>query len=796
MSNSAKQKFLLILSCSTSLAVCAATAARSAAPAAQPDANELDEVVVNGAPMRAATHAPVQAPLSAMEPEAVVTQRFIETFVPLSGDYSQTVKFTPSFSFSAPNGAGGSESKSQVLRGFADGQYNVTIDGVPFGDSNDYTHHTTSFFPVGVLGAVIVDRGPGQADTVGYATFGGTVGLHSRALNDQASGLAQGAFGSFGDKVFRAEGQSGVLNRTGTRLMVDYLYHRTDGALDYAGLHTQEAVIKLEQPLGPRWDLVLFGSFNHTLYQNWAGITPNQLALYGKNFGALNDNPGSVLYRGYNYKYKNTNLEYAELTGDLAGFKIDNKFYYYGYFNNERNGNNQTDLGLTPTKSTSGYGAASGPAGNLDVLGNRTHSGYGDEGDIFSVSRALKAGVASGVLRFGVWYEHQDQHRYDYEVDWSRGGIPDVAPGADPNGFFGKNALGKVGTGSYIYNLESTIDNTQPFVEYEWKPLNNLTITPGYKYINFIRGQVGPVNQTTLLPIDFHPHYTASLGYLSANWRITPSASAYAQVAQGFLAPNANTLYTVDLQNLKFQPQRTMNYQTGVVFKSRRFVLDADLYYIDFNNFITNLVDFSVTPNQSYSINGGGVVYKGLEAEGTVVLGDRLSVYLGGSLNSAKTKGSNQKQGGDLWVAGAPDFTLAFGPIYDDGALYGSLLTKRVGTRYFGANKVDLRPEAGQNVPTAAAQIVDPVTGAGYVSNRLAPYTTTDLTVGYRLGHLFPIEKRIKLELQVQNLFDERRATDTNGLLLSKSGDRIDPANTTFQYMVGRSFYGSVTLEF
>ena len=134
-------------------------------------------------------------------------------------------------------------------------------------------------------------------------------------------------------------------------------------------------------------------------------------------------------------------------------------------------------------------------------------------------------------------------------------------------------------------------------------------------------------------------------------------------------------------------------------------------FYRNYGDYITTATDFSVSPNQTYSINGGGVVYKGVEAEGTVVLGYGLALFGDGSLNSAKTKGSNQKQAGDLWVVGAPDYTLAFGPVYNHGAFYGSLLTKRVGTRYFGANTTNLRPQDGENVPTAAAEIVNPATG-------------------------------------------------------------------------------------
>lgn len=774
---------------------CTAAAAAAAPPPNTPT-NLFDDIVVTATRNSAANVAPTQASLEAVEPQSIVSQRFIDDFIPVSSDYSQTIKFTPSFSFSAPNGPGGSESKSQVLRGFADGQYNVTIDGIPFGDSNDFTHHTTSFFPAAVLGTVTVDRGPGQASMIGYATFGGSVALHSRLLTDAPSGLAEVGFGSFGDKVGRVEAQTGQLNSSGTRLLVDYLIHTTDGALQYAGLTTQQAVLKFEQPLGSNWDVGVFASYNHTGYNNWSGTTPNQLARYGKDFGALNDNPQSILYRGYNNKAKATDFEYIQLKGELASIRIENKLYTFSYSNSERNGDNQTDIGAVPTVPTAGFGTLAGLKGNLDVRGNKTFNGYRDYGDVFSAARTFDAGLASGTLTAGVWYEHQDNRRYLQNVDWTLGGIPSVAPGADPNGFFGKNALGQTGTGSYSYNLYSYVDTTQPFAEYEWTPTETLKITPGFKYINFSRHQVGTVNQTSLLPISYKAEYAANLGYLSANWHLAPHTSVYAEIAQGFLAPNANLLYTPIVTQNTFAPQKTLNYQAGAVYSTSAMVLSLDAYYIDFSNFITTATNFAVTPNQTYSINGGGVTYKGIEAEATVVVGHGFSVFASGSLNSAKTKGSDQRAGGNLWVAGAPDFTAAAGPIYDSPFFYGSLLTKVTGSRYFGANRTNLTQVNGQAVPTAAAQIVDPVTGVSYRANRLGPYSTTDLTIGYRFAGLVPASKHLRVELQMLNVLDSRRATDTNGRLLAKAGDAVDPATTTFQYLTGRSFYGTLTVEF
>lgn len=762
-------------------------------PKAAPDP---EEVVVNGQRVVDAGHTPAQGNLDAIQPQSLVSQRFVEDVVPTNGDYAQTIKFTPSFSFSAPNGSGGSESKSQVLRGFGDGQYNVTIDGIPFGDSNDFHHHTTSFFPAGVLGDVSVDRGPGTASTIGYATFGGTVALHSRALADGLSAFMRGGYGSFNDRIAGAEVQSGRITATGgTRLMVDYLYHQTDGALDYAGLKTQQIVGKLEQPLGRDWTLTAFASYNHSYYNNWNPITPNQRALYGLSFGALNDDPTSVLYRGYNSSSKNADVEYLRISGTAGAFVIQDMAYSYDYRNHEKDGNNPLDLGVPPIKASAGYGTLAGPKGNLDILAYKQTNLYRAYGDILDIAHPIHAGIGSGTLRAGLWYEHQDNRREQYFVDWTLGGVLDAAPGTDPLSFRGKNALGQTGTGAYLYRISSKIDTVQPFAQYDWTPADGVVIIVGVKHIDFTRTQQAPINQGSLLPVDFKKTWSATLPSVSANWRVESGTSLYAQVARGFLAPNVNVFYTGSVAKNDFQPQKTTNYQAGIVHQSKRFTADIDAYYINFDNFITTATDFSVTPNQPYSINGGGVIYKGVEVQASLMLAHAVSAFAAGSVNSAKTKGSDKLSGGDLWVAGAPDHTVSLGLLYDDGSLYGTMLGKRVGARYFGTNSVNLPLVNAVRVPTAAAQIVDPATGRSYTANRLGAFDTVDLTLGYRF-RATPVGQSLKVEFQIQNLLDNRQATDTNGRLLAKAGDAIDPAATTYTYLPPRAFSGAITIGF
>jgi iron complex outermembrane receptor protein len=156
----------------------------------QTRAHSLDPVVVTV--VAPALHGPQSVPsqgsLVATQPQSIVGGDFIQNNDAPAANYTDIIKFTPSVWTVDPNGPGLMENLGTSIRGFQDGQFNVTFDGIPWGDSNDFTHHSTSYFMAQDIGNVVVDRGPGNAGTVGDATFGGTVYVQS-ADPKKAQGL-------------------------------------------------------------------------------------------------------------------------------------------------------------------------------------------------------------------------------------------------------------------------------------------------------------------------------------------------------------------------------------------------------------------------------------------------------------------------------------------------------------------------------------------------------------------------------------------------------------------------------
>ena len=127
----------------------------------------------------------------------MVVRAALDRYVAPTGNYDDALRLTPSVLDVSPNGPGLGEAQVLTIRGFTDGQYNTTFDGIPFADSDDFTHHSSVYFSIRDLDAVSVDRGPGDAASIGNATFGGTVALTSIVPDTTGSVSPTGSGGSF-----------------------------------------------------------------------------------------------------------------------------------------------------------------------------------------------------------------------------------------------------------------------------------------------------------------------------------------------------------------------------------------------------------------------------------------------------------------------------------------------------------------------------------------------------------------------------------------------------------------------
>ncbi len=631
---------------------------------AQPqNAKNLDTVEVSATTSTVSNLAPTQGSAIATQPQSTVSGLYLQENVPPTGDYADAIAISPSVSSVAPNGAGLMEAQKVQMRGFQDGQYNVTFDGVPWGDSNDFTHHSTSYFTNQDTSSITVDRGPGTASTLGNATFGGTVAVQSLDPSGEFGVTPYLSYGSWNTRVEGLKLNSNPIAETGgTTAVLNVQNSNSDGYLTNAAQHRENVFGKLVQPIGEHTTLTFVGMYNEIHQFVPPGETKAQIAEYGPNYG-LSSNPASQAYYQYNLDKIQTYLGYVGLHSEWDGWKLDNKLYTYAY--NHFGWNGLDPNGETPNGTY---------LGKNDVPATAMRNWYRSWGDTFRISKA----IGPGELRAGFWYDDQDNLRWLYNADATLG----FAPNSKNGSLFS----------AYQRYMTDSLKTFEPYLEYQWNVADWMWLVGGVKYNDFSRDLSAPINQKTLKPLSYSKSWNEPLPSLAAHWTLTPNWTAYAQWAKGFLAPNLNTFYTVNpAASGSLSPEQTVNIQLGTAWNSDRLTLSADVYHIDFDNMINSRKVAGIT----YFYNSGGAIYKGFEAEGAYLLGDGFSVYANGSLNRATDKATN------TWEPNAPHKTAALGLIYRSGPLYASLMDKFVGKSY--GDTLDTQPIAGYAVANFAA---------------------------------------------------------------------------------------------
>ncbi len=788
-----------------SFAAGSAHAAEAADAKDNPDIPEVEAVIVTAPKGAASEAAPVKGSLTATEPQAVITRQFIEESAPRVGDFTTTAILAPSMGgVPNANGPGATDGAKITMRGFADGEFNITYDGIAWGDTNGPSHHANSFFPSSVIGGVVIDRGPGKADEMGQANFGGSLNLFSLPFEDHM-GVRQtataGSFQTYQGVTTLASGPMASLH--GLNAVANFMEYKTAGYLTNSDSQGQNQFIKFAVPLTDKITLTaLFTKNNDSYYQGdaSASATVAQIEAFGIRY-ALGNDPTLQTYYKYNYTKKQTDFEYIKLAGDLgAGFSFDNTLYSYWYSNKTLSAlNNGADSTLGATALAAANKVILTPAATYPNGG----SGY---------SSALKVNGLPGYLKrneYRVWGDHFKLFR-DTEIGrFTVGGLwelartqrsrfdidlltkqPDYrekaatfAPTTGCGTLTARSAPGQTWDGACIeplnvaYSEYSGWTQYQAFGEFEWRATDKLTITPGVKYVSFknefLPGTTAVAVSGSIQPLFAAFTHTKTLPYLTANYRYRSNWSFYGQFAQGFLVPNISAYYVNQPASQPVVPQTSTNYQLGTVFNAGHLVIDADVYYIDFQHKIQTVT----VAGETQANNSGGAIYKGLELQGTYLLSNNVSLFANYSKNDTKAVDDPINPGGNGHpIAKAPFYTYAFGVrgvkhglLSGDDSLISTLNFKAVGPQYIIA-----------------------ASGASGPTGLIKTFGEADFSTTYKFGNF-------SLQAQVLNLADRHDLTSFKGKALIAG--TTSPALTSAQggagntpvFQSGRSF--QVTLK-
>jgi iron complex outermembrane recepter protein len=583
-----------------------------------------------------------QSSLEARSAESNISGAFVENFTSPVADYTEVLNMAPGTFGINPNGVGLGDSKT-FFRGFADGQYTMTFDGIPFEDTNTPTHHSWAFIPGQWIGGANFDRSPGSASTIGPTNFGGSINLLSRPVRSDQDIRASVSYGSFDTALYDLNYDSGQFGKS--NLTLDLHQMKSDGYQTYNNQKRDGGFLKYQFLLSDKTVITIFGGLTDlfTNTPNAKGPTRAQVAQFGDNY-LMSGDPNAANYYGFNFYHVQTDFEYIGITSDLGhGWRFDNKAYTYRYWN-KQNYNGSTISTTSAVDKLNGYRKV----GDVMYL---THDG------------------PRGVLRTGLWYEWAYTDRYQYP----------------------SNPLTWLDTPFPNFHEHFLTQSLQPFVEYEIRATSRLSITPGIKlaYYNMHLNQYADNGKTIGCPggtlvksvctggVAFVTHgvgYNSWLPSLDARYMLRDNWSVYAQFSTGSVIPPSSVF---DVANAAVavlpKPTQAKTYQTGSKWKFNRFTLDVDAYYTHFQN------PYATTPD----ITGEPIYYqtgpsntKGMEAESNIYISHGFNLYVNGTAGAAKYQNSG------LWVANAPRNTETVGVSYQHRAWDAGFFNKRIGPMY------------------------------------------------------------------------------------------------------------------
>ena len=600
------------------------------------------EVIVTAADSNsiAAIQSPIQVPLDSESARSEFSSKFIQEYTSPVSDYGTVLQTAPGTFSISPNGIGLGQDKT-YFRGFADGNYDITWDGIPFNDTNGPTHHSWAFFPAQWLGGIDFDRSPGSAATVGPTPFGGSINLLSREVPEQQSVRTTVAYGSFNTLLVDAQYDSGaILGSIKDGLSLDWQWMTSDGFQTFNHQRRIAGDIKIQHKFSDKFVLDGFSGWvmldNNT--PNTTTPTRAQVATLGYNF-LLNNDPTSAYYYGYNGYHLPTNFTYIGVIGSLGhGWKLDAKPYTYSYKNH------QWYTNAPPFKTTTGGVDAScaSPVGGILPCASDQLNGYHKYGEVATMSQVSRVGT----FRAGLWYEWASTNRYLYPT----------------------NPLNRQFGSLPSYREYFTTSSYQPFAEYSYQAIPKLTLTGGFKFADYVQNLTQhPDNGKTIgtppggaAAVYNSANYNSPLPDGAINYRIRSDWSAYFQFAQGSVIPPSSVFDVKSgaVETLP-KPARTTAYQGGTVLKLSRVMFDADVYRIKFQNAYTSFTPPGGLP--IYYLNPDSITIGG-EMETNVAVTRDLSVFASGSVGQAEYTGSGVPSG--LWVANTPAYTEGVGVTY------------------------------------------------------------------------------------------------------------------------------------
>ncbi|HEY4324093.1 MAG TPA: TonB-dependent receptor [Mucilaginibacter sp.] len=606
------------------------------------------------------------------------------------------------------------------IRGSDGTRINVTINGVPYNDSEEQA----SFFVdvpdfASSVDNIQIQRGVGTS-TNGAGAFGASINIQTTTRNDTAYAELNNSFGSYGTAKNTINLGTGLL---GGKFSIDGRLSRiySDGYIDRAYSNLQSYF--LTGAYYGKNTVIRFNTFGGTehTYQAWDGVPEDSLKAGNRTYNELGLQPNGEFYKNQTDNY--TQIHYQLLVDQKISDKLSfsGALHYthgFGYYEEYQQAQNLADYGVTPVVIGTDTISTTDLVRRL-WLNNK----------FYGVTYNLKY-QAQKNLNFnlgGAYNEYKGAH-YD-NIEWTQ-----ESTNIPPDYQYARNDADKKDF-NIFGKADYRIGKVTLFADLQYRHIY-------YSFLGY-NDQLQNVQQQVDLDF-FNPK--AGITY-----QFNPDNNIYASFAVGNHEPNRDE-YTQSTPNSRPKPENLKDWEIGYRTRQGIFTGGINAFYMLYDNQLVLTGALNDVGDQIRS-NVKDSYREGLEFDGGLRISRKLTWSATAALSSNKVKNFQQYLNdydnnttveytyNKTDIAFSPDFvgssTISFRPVRGAEIAF---ISKYVSRQYLD-NTSNINPPG--YLPS------DPT------SNR---YLNSYFVNGVRLNYNFSIKsvKNIGITLLVNNIFGEK----------------------------------------
>ena len=533
------------------------------------------------------------------------------------------------------------------VRGSDGSRINVTLNGVPFNDSESQG----TFFVnlpdfASSLESVQLQRGVGTS-TNGAGAFGASLNMATKSYQEKAYAEISNSFGSFNTRKHTLSFGTGLHNNLEINGRISNI--ASDGFIDRAtsnmfGYFFNANYVKESTLI----KFLAFGGKEKT-YQSWYGIEDPEKLRNDRTFnpaGMYFDEFGNMKF--YNNETDNYWQNHFQLhwTEKWSENWISNAALHYtigkGYFEQYKEDEDLTDYNL--------------PAFNGNSISDLVRKRWLDN-DFFGATFSLNYKTAKTDLLFGGAANRYLGLHYG-EVVWTQNYIP------NPNRY---------------YDNYGNKDDVNIYTKASYNVTNKLNLFADLQY------RMVFYDATSVKFDDVNDTFRFFNPKAGLNYQLDEKNAFYGYFGIANKEPRRD-----DYESGTIKPERLFDYELGWKYNTKKVKLYANAFYMRYNDQLVLTGDLNDVGSPIFT-NSGKSYRLGLEVESTIALTDKLILNPNFTLSKNKNEDFYYEINGAVHnlgntnIAYSPDFI--FGNRFSYLPVKGlqlSLLSKFVGEQYMG----------------------------------------------------------------------------------------------------------------